>query len=420
MARIAVVGSGIGGLAAVWALTQRGHRVTLYEAQPTLGMDAHAVDVPGPKGTVRIDVPMRVFFPEYYPNLTRLYDEVGVGSETLEYSGSFGSIDGELYFKYRTYRLAGRIWPFLDRGALNAEVVQLGAELAYFLYRLRMWPPSPTDLDGVSFASFLDDYGCSDRLRWRFLMPLFAAICTCSYASLAMYPARTLVGYLAAVMTSIRMRRVTLGVQEVVETLSAHAEVIRLASPVRALRCFSDRVEIEGNHGHGDRFDHVVLATQANQALRILGQSATAEVHAALSAFDYEAFEVVTHTDRQLAPPRQGWWSPVNFLLEPGSAAPMATILMNPIHRGLGDGEPLLQTWNPLIEPAPERVYSRVKLERPLVNEAALAGHARLDELHAQPKRRVWFCGSYASAGVPLQESAVVSAFGVASRITAD
>ncbi|MEL6190291.1 MAG: FAD-dependent oxidoreductase, partial [Myxococcota bacterium] len=346
-------------LAAVWTLSARGHRVTVYEAQPRLGMDAHAVDVAGARGEVRIDVPMRVFFPEYYPKLVGLYDDAGVGFETLDYSGSFGSLGGELYFKYRTYPLAGAAWPFLDRRAINADVVRLGVEVVSFLSRLRLQPPSPESLDGVTFEAFLDGFGCSDRLRWRFLMPLFAAICTCSYASLAMYPARTIVGYLASVMSAVRMRRVTLGVRHVVETLSSGAEAIRLASPVRSLRRTPSGVEVEDHRGHSDRFDHVVLATQANQALSILGHRAAAEERAALTAFGYESFEVVTHTDRRLAPAREQWWSPVNFLLGRESRAPMATILMNPIHRGLGDAEPVLQTWNPLLEPAPERVYSR-------------------------------------------------------------
>ena len=418
LARIAVVGSGIGGLAAVQNLSGRGHRVIVFEAQPSLGMDAHAVSVPGSRGEVRVDVPMRVFFPEYYPKLVRLYEEAGVGSETLNYSGSFGSLEGDLYFKYRTYPLAGTIWPFLDRRAINPDVIRLGAELVSFLSRLRLLPPSPARLDGVTFGDFLDDFGCSDRLRGRFLMPLFAAICTCSYASLAMYPARTIVGYLASVITSVKMRRVSLGVRHVVETLSAGAEEVRLASPVRSLLRTADGVEVEDHEGHRDRFDHVVLATQANQALRILGERATPEERAALSAFGYETFDVVTHTDRRLAPPNERWWSPVNFLLEPESTAPMATILMNPIHRGLGDAPPLLQTWNPLLEPAPDRVYSRVSLERPLVHQTALAGHEKLKELHRQAGRQVWFCGSYASAGVPLQESAVTSALEVSRLIS--
>lgn len=419
LARIAVVGSGIGGLAAAWALSTRRHRVTLYEAQPTLGMDAYSVDVPGPDGEVRVDVPMRVFFPEYYPTLVRLYDEAAVAYETLDYSASFGSVSGELYFKYRNYTWAGNVWPFLDRLALNPSVARLGVELVGFLLRLHRRPPAPTELEGVTFGAFLDNFGCSDQLRWRFLMPVFASICTCSYASLSMYPAATIVGYLTSGVVVASMHRVTLGVRNVVDTLSASAEAVRLASPVRSLRRQAEGVDVEDGGGHLDRFDHVVVATQANQALRVLSSQASSEERTALEAFRYETFDVVTHTDRRLAPPRGRWWSPVNFILQQGSVAPMATILMNPIHRGLEEAEPLLQTWNPLIEPQTERVHSRVRLERPVVDEAAQAGHRMLEDMHTQPDRRIWFCGSYASSGVPLQESAVVSAYRVADRVEA-
>ncbi|MCA9565835.1 MAG: FAD-dependent oxidoreductase, partial [Myxococcales bacterium] len=68
--RVAVIGSGMTGLAAAWLLSQR-HQVTLYERQPRLGMDAHSIDLPGSRG--RVDVPLRVFYEGYYPTLTKLY-----------------------------------------------------------------------------------------------------------------------------------------------------------------------------------------------------------------------------------------------------------------------------------------------------------------------------------------------------------
>ncbi len=121
------------------------------------------------------------------------------------------------------------------------------------------------------------------------------------------------------------------------------------------------------------------------------------------------------HSDERLAPPDRGLWGPVNFILASGQDMPMATIWMNMVHGDLPTD--IFQTWNPIIEPRPDRVISRVSVERPVVDPASLRGLALLDELQAEPGRRVWFCGAYASPGIPLLESAAASGLRAAARI---
>ena len=96
--KIAIIGSGIAGLSAAWALKQD-HDVTLYERHPVLGMDAFSINLASGSGTQRIDVPMRVVYEAYYPNLTRLYREAAIELEPLEYSGTFTRLNGPTYFK---------------------------------------------------------------------------------------------------------------------------------------------------------------------------------------------------------------------------------------------------------------------------------------------------------------------------------
>ena len=84
--RIAVIGAGLGGLATAWLLGRAGRPVTLYERAPRPGFTAANVAVPGrgaAGNAVRVDVPLRVFYPGYYPSLTRLHAELGVPSEPV-------------------------------------------------------------------------------------------------------------------------------------------------------------------------------------------------------------------------------------------------------------------------------------------------------------------------------------------------
>src|ERR1044071_3186442 len=102
--QVAVVGSGIGGLAAAWLLA-RAHEVTLFEHHARPGLAAHGVDV---GNGLRVDVPLRVFHPAYYPTLSALYAAVGVDTEPVDYSASFSDRERATYFRYRNVRVGER------------------------------------------------------------------------------------------------------------------------------------------------------------------------------------------------------------------------------------------------------------------------------------------------------------------------
>jgi predicted NAD/FAD-binding protein len=106
--KIAVIGGGIAGLAAAWLLSRR-HAVTLFERHAQPGFVAHSVAVDG----VRVDVPLRVFYPGYYPTLMRLYTELGVATEPVSYATTFTGGDGHAFFRWRNLRVGGLSWPYV-------------------------------------------------------------------------------------------------------------------------------------------------------------------------------------------------------------------------------------------------------------------------------------------------------------------
>jgi predicted NAD/FAD-binding protein len=165
-------------------------------------------------------------------------------------------------------------------------------------------------------------------------------------------------------------------------------------------------------------FDHVVLATQASQALA-LWQDATLEEASVLRAFRCRTLEVVMHRDTRFMPARRGDWSPVNARVAPEHERPESTIWINRVQPALRHAAPLFQTVQPQRAPRDDLVIGRARFERPLVDAGSVQALAALQALHAQPGRRVWLCGSYAQPGVPLLESAVCSAHDVAMAIAA-
>lgn len=412
--KIAIVGSGIAGLSAAWRLS-RNHEVTIFEKSADLGMDAHSLEVPGEQGSTRIDVPLRVFFNGFYPNLTALYQELGIEFKSVNYSASFGALNERTYFRYDNYQLGPFTLPFLKgRQSLNRRALRIGWDI------LRLFRESPRSIaEGIADTTTLEDYlqhhSYSKAFAEGFLYPAFSGICTCSHASIRVYPARVVLEYLNSGLLFSAVSRVTRGTQEVVKLLARKVHRIHLRSPVTAVRRAEQGVQI-CTLDDSSIFDHVVLATQANQVSRIL-KDATPEEQNGLVAFSYEPSRVVVHQDVRLAPPGgKAHWAPVNFLLAARGSAPMATIWMNAI-QAMPDSSPVFQTWNPSIEPDPALLLGEAEFERPVVNQESMKGLARLARLHQQPDRRIWFCGSYASHGIPLLESAVNSALLIAERL---
>ena len=409
---IAVIGGGIAGLSAAWRLSAR-HRVTLLEKHPVVGMDAHSLDLPHDGRTARVDVPLRVIYEGYYPTLIGLYHALGVQLERTNYAGSFSTLHGATYFRYANWIVGGRSIPLPAR-PLGARALRINRDLLRFY---RMAPTALADLGASEepLGSWLDCAGLGSDFTDGFLIPTFAAVCTCSTTAVRAYPARIILDYLTRGLTFGGVRRVVLGTREVVRRLTEPLAEVRCGVAVRRIAPTTDGVQITWDGGAA-RFDQVVLATQANQAARML-DAGFAREREALERFGYESSEVVVHTDPRLAPRDRRHWAPVNMVIDPQGDRPMATIWMNRVQPSLAGGSPVFQTWNPIVEPEASRVYARASFERPIVNARALEGARLVERLHGDRDRRLWFAGSYLGPGIPLLESATATAATVAAQI---
>jgi uncharacterized protein len=409
---VAVVGGGIAGLSAAWRLSAR-HRVTLIERHAVAGMDAHSLDLAHDGQSFRIDVPLRVIYEGYYPTLIALYHRLGVKLERTNYAGAFSRLDGPVYYRYANWLVGGRSVP-LPAFPLGGAAMRINRDLIRFF---RMAPAELRRLgdDEEPLGSWLDRSGLGHEFTEGFLIPTFAAVCTCSNAAVRAYPARVILEYLTRGLTFGGVRRVVHGTREVVARLTEPLAEVRCGVSVREIRPVADGVRISWEGGE-QRFDHVVVATQANQAAAMLDAGYRRE-RDALARFAYESSEVAVHTDARLAPTERRHWAPVNLIQSPEHDKPMATIWMNRVQPALRDASPVFQTWNPIRDPHPDSVRARSRFERPVVNAASLVGAREMAMLHAQHGRRLWFCGSYLGPGIPLLESAATTAEKVALAI---
>lgn len=408
-ATVAVVGSGMAGLAAAHGCRKAGLAVTLFEARSGHGMDAHAMAVSGGN----VDLPLRVMSPRNWHSVLALAAEVGVDTFPVDTFASCSWTDRQTWFASGRMPVTG--WPWVGSWRyLNGRSLRL----ARGLWQLRRATASLADVEETfTLAAFLQQQSF-DPLFWRGLvLPLLTTICTCDEAQLLAWPARQLLALLDEILHGGGLVRLRGGTSALVAALAAETPAFT-GSPVQRVALQGDGVLVHNARGEGGQFDHVILAVQANQLNFLEGEQFQREKRV-LDKVRFDSGELWLHRDPRFLPRRAADWSALNFQTDPDLERVMFTVLVNAVEPTLATAEPVLQTWNPLYEPEPATVMARVPLQRAVVHAGSAGVHQALAEWHAQPDRRVFYTGSWAFPGVPLLESAVRSAQAVVSRLQA-
>ena len=403
---IAIIGSGISGLSAAWLLSLK-HRVTLFEADDRIGGHSHTVEAMGSP----VDMGFIVYNEQTYPNLTALFRHLDVPTKAtkmgfavslqngaLEYSGSgLGGL-----FAQRRNVLSPRFWSMLR-------------DLERF-YRLA--PRDLPTMGRMGLGEYLDGLGCGSPFRDDHLYPMAAAIWSTPVDDIPAYPAAAFVrfcenhGLLKMVRRPV-WRTVDGGSREYVSRLTrSFADRIVTGQPVRMVRRQSDGVEIVTDGG-AQRFDHVVIAAHADQALAMLADAGSEE-RRLLGAFRYRPNTAVLHSDPVVMPRRRRAWASWNYSSETRAEASelSVTYWMN-LLQGLPDDAPLFVTLNPNRDIDPARVLCRNTYHHPVFDAAAGAAQEELWSL--QGVRRTWFCGAYFGAG--FHEDGLQSGLAVAENL---
>ena len=399
------------GLAAAWYLGDK-HHVTLLERQPRIGIGAHRVDLDG--GAV--DVPLRVIYPGYYQALMQLFADAGIALQPLDASLSFAHWGGDSYFRYNNTRVLGRTIPWMPPSvALQPDALRILRDLGRLMLQMPLALASGT-LQDTTLGDFLDGQGYSRAFADGFLVPCFAGINTASHAAVRAYPAATIAQYFTPGFLLSPVYRAVGGATAIADALAKRIAKVQLNAAIAKVERSDKGVRVQHADGRTQHFDALVFATQANQVLPLLSD-ASREERAVLGGFRYDSVRILMHHDTRLAPKHPRDWAPVNYLLDPARDRPMVSIWVNRLLPDYQSERPVFQTLNPFEEPDASTVLQDTTLQRPLVGLDTAKRLQRLDALHAQAGRHVFFCGSYAAQGIPLLESAVASARAVAGLV---
>jgi len=393
--RIAVVGAGISGLSAAWLLGGR-HEVVLFEGDTRLGGHAHTVEAPGRSGPVPVDTGFIVYNEANYPNFTALLAHLGVASRATDMSLSVSLDDGA--FEYSSYG-----------AGLFAQRRNLFSRRFWAMLRdvTRFYREGPKDLAGLeapltALGDYLDQKGYCRAFQEDHLLPQASAIWSTPLSAIRDYPAAALIRFfqnhgMMQIFGRGLWRTVAGGSRAYVEPLAeAFQGEIRRGARIVSIRRDAEGVDLRDATGRAWRFDHVVIAAHADQALALLDDPTPQEARV-LGAFRYTRNLAVLHTDRAQMPRRRAAWGAWNHLGRRGDPeAGVVTYWMNRLQH-LKDAPELFVTLNPVRPVAPDAVVRTDVYEHPLFDAGAIAAQGELWGL--QGARRTWFCGSYFGHG---------------------
>ena len=405
--KIAIIGSGISGLAAAHRLKDQA-QVTLFEAGNYFGGHTHTVDVtlPGAQGPVThgVDTGFLVFNERTYPLLIDLLAQLKVPTaatdmsfsvqvpgarrtQALEWSGT----DLASVFCQRSNLLSPRFWGMLtDLLRFNRRCTQLAlqgkdAELAQPLSR------------------FLDQEGYGRAFRDWYFLPMLGCIWSCPTDQMLEFPVATMIRFchnhgLLQVSDRPRWHTVAGGARQYVQKIIATLSDARLSCPVQRIERDAAGVTLLSPRGR-ERFDHVVLATHSDQALALLAHPSEDE-SALLGAIRYQDNHAVLHTDVALMPSRRSAWAAWNYERAAEDAQESARVCL---HYWLNRLQPLpfeqavIETLNPVRPIDPAHILAEFDYSHPVFDLGAIAAQARLPDL--QGEQHTWYCGAWTGYG---------------------
>jgi uncharacterized protein len=392
--RIAVVGGGVAGLIATWLLRER-HDVCLYEKAGYVGGHAHTATLTFRGQPFPVDTAFITFSRERYPIFSRLLDHLGIASLTAPTSFSC-SITGQdvsyVYGPQRTrFRASLADWRTPEFRRMMMDTI-------------RFFRKAPELLNGhngaghLTIGQYLEREGYSREFAVNLILPVASALWSLPLRAVADFDAAAFVGtfrdagYLS-IWRRQHWRTVAGGSQQYVRRLVADlGPRVRASTEVTRVCRHENGVLIRDAKGSEDTFDQVVMASHADQTLRMLGDASETE-RRVLGAFSYFPNTLFLHHDTGLMPRARSRWATWNYFATPDDQArPVShTYWMNTL-QGLDQAFPTFVSLNPLQDPSAPAVEAIYRYEHPTLDIASVEAQRELSRI--QGVNRTWFCGA--------------------------
>ena len=391
MKRIAIIGSGISGLGAAYALKDTAD-ITVFEANDRAGGHAHTMDVDYDGTPLSVDVGFIVYNALNYPNLIGFFDALGVATEASDMSFAVSNPDGyewastlngifadrSNFFRPKFHKFWRTILKFNDLARTELEAGKI---------------------DDISLGFWLQKHGFKQDFLDNYILPMGGAIWSTPEDEMLGYPARSFFQFFEnhRLMHKERpkWRTVTGGSRTYVDAVSKLlGPRLKLNHAVSKVSGFGEKVRVELVNGETDVFDDVILATHADTSLDLLAAEYEDQTFLLRSA-RYRPNTIYLHRDPRLMPKRKAAWASWNVMKQ-DTPEMCLTYWMNRL-QSLPEELPLFVTLNPETPPAPELTFATMNKAHPQFDGPAEAAvRAMKRDLG---KDRIWLAGAWMGSG---------------------
>ncbi|HEC59242.1 MAG TPA: FAD-dependent oxidoreductase [Methylophaga sp.] len=418
--KIAVIGSGIAGMASAWLLAKR-YQVTLIDKNSYIGGHTNTVSVPeqGKTKLLPVDTGFIVYNEPNYPNLVGLFKVLDVQSRTTNMTFAASIADSGLEYAGNDLNTL-----FAQRkNILSPRFLKLVYDILKFNRQAKALIEDDTADPELTLGEFLALNNIGKAMQNDYLLPMAAAIWSCPPSQMASFPARSFAQFfdnhgLLNVKDRPQWRTVMGGSQAyVAKLLNDYSGEKIINNGVVKVDRTTDSVTLTLEDGQQLTFDEVVIATHADEALALLADASHDEQRY-LSAFRYQANDTYLHTDERLMPKLKPVWSCWNYLANNSddlTPAVSVSYWMNALQH-LDTSSNYFVSLNPITAPDPAKVIKRIHYMHPVFDNQAMLAQQHLASL--QGRQHTWYAGSYFGYG--FHEDALTAAVSVAKAFGID
>jgi uncharacterized protein len=407
--RVAVIGGGVSGLGAAWALRDA-HDVVLFEKDVRIGGHANTATIDYDGASIDVDTGFIVYNELNYPNLIGLFDALGVATHGADMSFAVSDPGG---FEWSSNGLAGLFaW---KRNIANPAFLGMLSDIIRFSTNARR-DLAEQKIGAETLEAYVHKLNLGRDFLDQYLLPMGAAIWSTPEREMLRYPALSFLRFFDnhRLLHAARpaWRTVTGGSRLYVNAIrTALGDLIRAGDPALSVRRDAAGVAVVSKSGE-HRFDHVIMACHSDESLALLGDADDHE-RRYLGDVKYAPNTAWLHRDRALMPKRQAAWAAWNYLRSGGDEGRVCVSYWMNALQGIDASRPLFVTLNPETPPAAHLSFGRYSYDHPQFNREALAAQHAIQS--RQGERNTWFAGAWLGYG--FHEDGLASGLDAALRL---
>ena len=393
--KIAVIGSGISGLSAAYYLS-KSHKVDLFEKQDHFGGHAYTLEVDLQNKIIPVDIGFIVFNYKTYPNLISFFQENKIKIEKSDMSFSVSVKDTNIEYCGR-----GINGIFSNRSNLfNIKFIKMFFEIISFYKKSNNLNDVKLDL---SLGEFLNQQGLSKYFINYHLIPMVSAIWSMPpYEANQMPLSFFLKFFQNHGLFKIKDRpqwytvsnRSKTYVDKILKQISG--EYFKNYKINRIKRYLNGAQVYYGNENEFFSYDKVIIATHADEALKLI-EKPTEEERTILSNFKYKENIAYIHFDENIMPKNKKNWCSWNSSVDELNVNNNSVTYWLNLLQNLKEEKNIFLTLNPYQKINEEKIFKKVKFTHPYYDQNTLINQKNLSKI--QNKESILFCGSYFGYG---------------------